>query len=68
MSAGRVLIVDDDRAMCELIEQALSMRGYEATWFQSAEEASQEVRQHDFDVVLTDVRMPGTKCFSVRIS
>ncbi len=60
MSEGNILIVDDERAMCELIETALRMRGYETAWCQSADQAMQKMREQEFDVVLTDVRMPGT--------
>lgn len=57
---GKVLVVDDDKAMCELIDTTLTMKGYATTWCQSADEAYALLHEHDFDVVLTDVRMPGT--------
>lgn len=60
MTAGSILIVDDERSMCELLETDLSLRGYTARWCQSAAEALEIVGNHDIDVVLTDVRMPGT--------
>ena len=59
MSEGSVLIVDDDRAMCELIDTALSLRGYDTRWCQSADAAMDLLRDQECDVVLTDVRMPG---------
>lgn len=60
MSASSVLIVDDERAMCELIDTALRMRKYDTAWCQSADQAMKLLSQRDFDVVLTDVKMPGT--------
>ena len=60
MSGDTVLIVDDERAMCEMIDTSLKMRGFETAWCQSAEQALELLSQRDFDVVLTDVRMPGT--------
>ena len=33
----RILIVDDDRAMCELIDADLTRRGFDVTWHTSAE-------------------------------
>lgn len=60
MSKASVLIVDDEQAMCELIDTALQMRGYDTTWCQSAEAAMKLLREREFDVLLTDVRMPGT--------
>ena len=59
-TAGSVLIVDDDREMCELLDTDLRLRGYTTTWRQSAAEALSTVQTSDLDVVLTDVRMPGT--------
>ena len=57
---GKVLVVDDDKAMCELIETTLTMKGYSTSWCQSATEANDLLHDHEFDVVLTDIRMPGT--------
>ncbi|MGB0599019.1 MAG: sigma-54-dependent transcriptional regulator [Rubripirellula sp.] len=56
---GLVLIVDDDRAMCELVETTLQISGYTAEWCQSADAALARLSEREFDVVLTDVRMPG---------
>jgi DNA-binding NtrC family response regulator len=55
---GRILIVDDETAMCELIEQSLRLRDFESVWRTSAEEALQLAKDEDFDVVLTDLKMP----------
>lgn len=55
---GRVLIVDDERSMCELIEQSLRLRDFASTWRTSPEEALQLAKTDDFDVVLTDLKMP----------
>lgn len=60
MSEGSVLIVDDEKAMCELVDTALTIRGYETACCQSADAAMQLIRASEFDVVLTDVKMPGT--------
>ena len=57
---GRVLIVDDERNMCELIATDLKLRGVESRWCTSANDAFRLFRDEPFDVVLTDVRMPGT--------
>lgn len=57
---GHILVVDDERSMCELIETDLRLRGYTARWFTSAGDALKAFKEHDFDVVLTDVKMPGT--------
>ncbi|MCA9129602.1 MAG: sigma-54-dependent Fis family transcriptional regulator [Planctomycetales bacterium] len=55
-----ILIVDDEPSMCELIEDDLRLKGIRSKWYTSALQAIDAIHQYDFDVVLTDVRMPGT--------
>ena len=57
--SGRILVVDDDRTMCELIEADMQRRGFQVSWYTSAEEALQILKDEEFDVVLTDIEMPG---------
>ncbi len=57
---GQILIVDDERNMCELLETDLRLRGYQSQWFTSADEALQALAEGHFDAVLTDLKMPGT--------
>lgn len=57
---GRVVVVDDQRAMGELLETDLRLRGYDAVAFTSVAKALDYLRTHVADVVVTDVRMPGT--------
>ncbi len=56
---GRVLIVDDEQSMCELIEADMRMRGFTVAWHTSGEDALETLASSDWDVVLTDLRMPG---------
>lgn len=58
--AGRILVVDDDRGMRELLETDLRLRGFQPESFSTARAALDALRKSDYDVVLTDVRMPGT--------
>jgi DNA-binding NtrC family response regulator len=55
----RVFLVDDDRSLCETLALGLEKRGYDAAWATSADDAFERVLAEDFDVVVTDVRMPG---------
>lgn len=55
---GRVLVVDDERAMCDLIEQSLGLRKFTSASCTSPLEAIERLGQEDFDVVLTDLKMP----------
>jgi two-component system response regulator HydG len=54
-----VLVVDDDREMCELAESTLGQRGYTVTWRVSPETALSLLDQHDFGVLLVDIHMEG---------
>ncbi len=57
---GRVLVVDDDHSLCELLAAGLSPRGYNTTWRTSAADAVDLLGTQDFDVLLVDINMPGT--------
>ncbi len=55
---GKILIVDDDRSMCEMLEADLVRRGFEISWKTSAEEAFNFFIAGSFDAVLTDLHLP----------
>jgi DNA-binding NtrC family response regulator len=57
--SGRIMVVDDDRNMCELIQTDMQQRGFHVSWYTSAEEALRILKNEEFDVVLTDMEMPG---------
>ncbi len=57
--SGRVLIVDDDKEMCRLLETALGKRGYGVSARTTAEEAFDLLGEEDFDVVVSDINMKG---------
>jgi two-component system, NtrC family, response regulator AtoC len=57
---GRVLIVDDDRDMCVLLESQLKRRDINASWRSSAAEALDLLSVEDFDVLVTDLNLQGT--------
>ena len=55
----RVLVVDDELFICELLQEYLSLQGYEVNFATNGEEAVslfEEFRPH---IVLLDIRMPG---------
>lgn len=56
----RVLVLDDDQVMRDLLEALLSLQGYEPMLASSSEEALALLRSGSpVDVVLTDLNMPG---------
>jgi len=58
----RVLFVDDEPAVLEALRCVLRPRRFEwsATFARSAEEAIEELERAPYDVVVTDLRMPGS--------
>jgi len=57
--AGKVLIVDDDQAMCEMLDSDLRMRGFSPTCFTRADKALAHINETEYHVILTDINMPG---------
>jgi two-component system response regulator AtoC len=62
--SGKVLIVDDDRSMCDTLAAALSRRGFVVAAKTSALEALALIEEQDFDVVVTDLHMDGMDGFA----
>ncbi len=56
---GRALIVDDERSMCELLQVGLTKRGFDVAVRTSAAEGFSLLQNEDFDVLVTDLNMPG---------
>ena len=54
----RILIVDDERMIREVLREYILYGGYEAVEASNGEEAVQLCRQMEFDVVLMDIMMP----------
>jgi len=56
---GRIIVIDDDQGMCEMIETGLKRKDFDVTWRTSARDADAILGQEEYDVVLTDLQMPG---------
>src|SRR3970282_728233 len=56
---GRILVVDDQRANVEMLVELLRSRGYEVTGAYDGESALQTIAERAFDLVLSDIRLPG---------
>lgn len=59
MSAGRILVVDDDPQIRRAMRATLTSRGYEVADARTGEEALDELRAGGYDLVLLDMNMPG---------
>lgn len=61
----RVLVVDDERGARMALEVPLRLSGYDVVSASGGREAIELGRQHRFDVVLTDIFMPGVRGIEV---
>ncbi len=57
--ADRVLVAEDKENLCRLIETTLTEAGYTVTIALGGDAAIHEIKAHPFDVVVSDMRMPG---------
>jgi two-component system, response regulator, stage 0 sporulation protein F len=55
----KILIVDDEIWVRELLEEFLNLQGYQVTLAANGEEALNKIDQDRPDVVLLDIKMPG---------
>jgi DNA-binding NtrC family response regulator len=56
---GKILIVDDEQLMCDMLEDDLKRHGFNPTCYISAEKALDALKTESFDVLLTDLNLPS---------
>lgn len=56
---GKILVVDDEEALCEVLRIILTNEGYEVQTAHEGEKALTLFRQSPFDIVIQDIKMPG---------
>jgi len=65
MNKGQILVVDDEEAQREILRTILTAEGYEVETAGTAKEAIDKGGRQRFDLVLTDLRMPGADGLSL---
>lgn len=55
----KLLIVEDEKSLAILYEEELTREGYEVTTVLDAESALEAIKMQKFDLIITDIRMPG---------
>ena len=55
----RLLVVDDEPKICHLIEELLKLEGYRVDVSFSGMEALQMIKKNEYQMLLTDLKMPG---------
>ena len=56
---GRLLVVDDETNLLNVLQEMMSARGYEVAGYTTGAEALTALKAKDFDILLTDLMMPG---------
>lgn len=62
---NRILIIDDDRGLCDLLEEYLAGEGFIVHTANNGMEGLEKALKGDFDMVVLDVMLPGKNGFEV---
>lgn len=61
----KILIVDDEKPICDLIDLNLSAAGYHCTTVQDGIKAIELIEANNFDLILLDIMLPGADGYDV---
>ncbi|MFA8450092.1 MAG: response regulator transcription factor [Bacteroidales bacterium] len=61
----RILFVEDEEALGEIVKESLEIRGFEVTYCNDGKEGEKAFRNQQFDVCILDVMMPFKDGFSL---
>ncbi len=64
-TASRLLVIDDDRRLCRLIEDYLKPLGYEVSAAHNGVEGLERALQEGWSAIILDVMLPGLNGFEV---
>src|SRR5262245_21775874 len=59
MAGEKILVVDDEQSMTQFLGIVLRKEGYSVTTVNNGKDALERARAEEFDVVITDIKMPG---------
>ena len=65
ISAGGVLLVEDEESIGTLVRTYLARDGYRVIWVRTGEEALAELTRHPIRIVVLDIALPGIDGFEV---
>jgi two-component system response regulator CpxR len=61
----RVLVVDDDAGLCQLVTRFLAREGFSTSWAPNGEAGIERALAEDYSLIMLDVMMPDTDGFEV---
>ena len=56
----RILLVEDEQSLRELMQEAFEREGYEVHSAENADEAQKILKKHRINVMFLDLKLPGT--------
>lgn len=56
---AKILLAEDDEALSHFLQKSLKRAGHRVTYAKDGDEAYQFLQENDFDLLLTDLSMPG---------
>jgi CheY-like chemotaxis protein len=59
MTKGKILVVDDDPSLRRVLQVQLEQDGYDVAVAASAQQTLSVLQLRHFDLVITDLKMPG---------
>src|SRR6202048_2363440 len=62
---GRVLLVDDDRELCQMLTEYLEAEHFEVTSVHDGDDALAALKINDFEILILDVMLPNVSGFDV---
>jgi two-component system alkaline phosphatase synthesis response regulator PhoP len=65
LDTAKILVVDDESEITEIVETFLTEAGYKVTVANSGNEAIKKAKEFKPDVILLDIMMPGTDGYDV---
>lgn len=63
--AGKILVVDDEASIIEILEEYLLKQGFEVQTAENGFKAVEAIKDRVFDVIITDLAMPGMNGFEL---
>jgi len=55
----RILVIDDEKRICDSLSVLLTDSGFEVAVFENSDDAAQEIKTGNFDIIISDIKMPG---------
>jgi PAS domain S-box-containing protein len=63
--AHRILVLDDEENICEILKEFLSRDGHEVVTAGEGESGLELLKTRDFDILITDLNMPGVSGWDI---